>query len=461
MTDFSARSRGLQVAEVVSVLVAFVGAALVARFDAGLSGAWVLIGVASAIPLYVVARGWRLPWWLHLGAAWLPAAVVIASAIHGYGDGASRASRYAYGAVILLAIIAWARDPARRLVAASGVILLTADTYLTAWWPWWGSNDAIKSMFGNYYTQNVFAMALVIGAAVAIGIVVAGSRLFVFAGFIVTCLAGAGVLASGSRAGLILLGVALLAGLALGIIARGWRGAVRAAVLAIAIPATAWFMTSPIFFSNSGSFFGITRRIEDAGASIAGRISFWNDAIRLGAEAPLTGHGLKSFGPLVQCLGSARYSSNAHNETLLAWAETGIIGVIPFLALIGGVVLVVVRSLRPAPVTERRLRWVPSRAEVLDDPARWGALVALVLALVHLHFDFDWAYPAIIGLTGFVAGIAAAPVVPSRSATRLRATLAVALGVVLVATAVAGFAIDPYPGDPLLPISLERAGCRP
>src|SRR5690606_14841434 len=142
------------------------------------------------------------------------------------------------------------------------VILLTADTYLTAWWPWWGSNDAIKSMFGNYYTQNVFAMALVIGAAVAIGIVVAGSRLFVFAGFIVTCLAGAGVLASGSRAGLILLGVALLAGLALGIIARGWRGAVRAAVLAIAIPATAWFMTSPIFFSNSGSFFGITRRIE-------------------------------------------------------------------------------------------------------------------------------------------------------------------------------------------------------
>ncbi|PZQ90469.1 MAG: hypothetical protein DI534_04490 [Leifsonia xyli] len=461
MSDLSTRSRLASVAEVVAVLIAFVGAALVARFDAGLSGAWVLVGVGSAIPLYLVGRGWRLPWWLHLGAAWLASAVLLASAVSGYGDGAARASRYAYGAMILLAVVAWARDPARRLVAASGVILLTADDYLTAWWPWWGSNDAIKSMFGNYYTQNVFATSLVIGAAVAIVLVVAGRRLFVFAAFVVTCLAGAGILASGSRAGLLLLGVALLAGLFFGIIARGWRGAVRAVVLALAIPATAMFMTSAIFFSNSGNVFGITRRVEDAGASIAGRITFWENAVRFGAEAPLTGHGLKSFGRLLQCVDADRYSSNAHNESLLAWAETGIVGLIPFLAIIVGVVLIVLRSFGTGARDERRFRFVPSRDEVLADPARWGALVALVLALVHMHFDFDWVYPAIIGVTAYAGGIAAAPLVSVRPRGAAMTAVNVVLVTVLVAAAVVGFAIDPLPGEPLLPVSFEQAGCTP
>jgi len=455
------KTQTFRVLEGVAFAIALVGAALVARNDAGLAGPWVLIGLLSAVPLYVVGRGWRLPWWLHLGAAWLPAAVVLASAIHGYGDGAARASRYAYGAMILLAVVAWARDPARRLVVAAAVILLSADSYLTAWWIWWGSGDAIKTMFGNYYTQNVFAMSLVIGATVAIALVVAGRRAFVFAGFVVACLTGAGILASGSRAGFVLLLVALIAGLLLGIIARGWRGAIRAAIVAVAIPCTAWFMAGPVFFPNSDGFFAVARRVEDPGASFAGRVSFWLDAARLGAEAPLAGHGLKSFGPLVQCLDSDWYSSNAHNEPLLAWAETGLLGFLPFLAIGVGVVLIVIRTLRSERVEARRWRWVPSSAEVLDDPARWGAMVALILAVVHFCFDFDWAYPAIIALTALVAGIAAAPVVASRPAGRVRAILNVVLVLVLVGSAIVGFAIDPLPAESLRPISLSWVPCGP
>lgn len=457
--DATTRPRLSTVAEGAAFLVAFIGAALVARFDAGLRDAWVLVGVASAIPLYVVARGWRLPWWLHLGAAWLPMAVVIASAIHGYGDGASRASRYAYGAMILLAVVAWARDPLRRLVVASAVILLTADGYLTAWWLWWGSGDAIKTMFGNYYTQNVFAMSLVVGAAVAIVLVTAGRRAFVFAGFIVANLAGAGILASGSRAGLVLLLAALLAGLLLGIVARGWRGAVRAAIVAVTIPCTAWFMAGPVFFPNSDGFFAAARRVEDPGASFAGRLSFWMDAARLGAEAPFTGHGLKSFGPLLQCANADWYSSNAHNEPLLAWAETGILGLIPFIAILVGAVLIVIRTVGFDAAGVRRERWIPSSADVLADPARWGALVALILALVHFSFDFDWAYPAIIALTALVGGIAAAPVVAKRASGGGRTILNLALVLVLVAAATTGFLIDRFPGEPLLPIPLAWIGC--
>lgn len=452
------RSRSRSAVEAAAFTLALAGAALVARFDAGLADAWVLVGLATAVPLYVVARGWNLSAWFHAVAALLPAGVVMAALVHGYADGSARAARYAYGAVLFLAILAWARDPARRLAAGVGIVLLAADAYLVAWWIWWGGGNAFKSMYGNFYTQNVFATYLVVGAAVAVFLVVLGSRVSVLAGFVVVSLTGAGVLASGSRSGLLMLAAAILAAAVAGLIARGARSLLRTALVVAAVAGTSAFMAGPVFFPESA---GMLRALErtDAGFSIMSRFSFWRDSPVFFAQSPLVGHGLQSFGPMIQCHSDGAYSSHPHNESLLAAVETGVIGLAPFVLIAVGVVLLVVRVLRPAGADGTR-RWrLPSREALLADPAAWGALVAVVLAFAHVNFDFDWAFPSLIALTAIAAGVAAGPYVVREVRSRPMFALNLVLVAIALALAVAGFMMDPLPSQNLRPLPLDRFDC--
>jgi hypothetical protein len=185
------------------------------------------------------------------------------------------------------------------------------------------------------------------------------------------------------------------------------------------------------------------------------RLKFWGDALRLGAGSPLVGIGLQAFGRALQCVRDTSLTSHPHNEYLLAWAEGGIVAALPVLAVLVGVVWLVVAALRRPldPEVRRGIRWLPSGAELRDDPVRWGALLALVVAAGHAAFDFDWAYPALLALTGIVGGIAAAPLF----ATRQRISTPVALVnltlvALLVAAAVTGYLIDPVPGEALRPL---------
>src|SRR5690606_24822973 len=179
-------NRLMGVAGAVALLLALLGAALVARNDAGLSGPWLLIGLGAAIPLYLAGRGWRLPWWMHAAAAALPLSLVLVAAVHGYGDGAARATRFGYGALLALAVAGWATTVRRRLAVGVGVAALVADQYVTAWFPWWGGQDPTKLMWGSFYWHNQFAIYLVIGAAVAAVLAVAAERSFALLGFVVT-----------------------------------------------------------------------------------------------------------------------------------------------------------------------------------------------------------------------------------------------------------------------------------
>lgn len=446
-------------------LLAFGGALLASRGDAGLAGPAVLLGLATAVPLYLAGTGWRLPWWLHTVAAALPAGVVVAALAHGYGDGAARASRYAWGALLLLALIAWARTPARRLAAAVGLLVLVADQYLTGWWIWWGQGSASRLMTGNYYWHNQFGIAMAIGIAVAAALVVASRRVPVLVAFVVGCLAAAGVAASASRAAIALAVASVLIAVVLGLIARRWRGLVRAALLVAGMVATSSFMVSSVFFPvSAGAPGGGLGGRSPAESSWNERVSFWVDALRIGAESPLIGRGLQSFGPHVQCLGSEAYSSNPHNEFALAWAETGIVGTLPFLALLALLVLLAFRTLLPrdaAVLGARRIRFMPSGEELRADPARWGSLVAIIIAVGHAAFDFDWSYPALLALAGIVGGIAAAPLVTQRTdaAGGIRRWIAPLLALALLGAGVVGFALDPLPAETLRPLPIERVDC--
>lgn len=426
-----------------------VGAVLVSRSGAGLAGFSVLWGTLLAVPLYVVARGWRLPWWLHVGAAALPVSVlVVAVADYDGWFGASRAAHYGYGAVLLLSVTAWAGSPRRRIMIACIAALVVLDQYATAWFPWWGSGDPGHLMWGTFYWHNQFAVYCVAGAAFAIALVMLRKRTTALLGTVGVLFATAGTLASGSRMGLAFLGFVYLVAAIVGVIALGWRSVLRWGALLVSALLTSAILSSRLFFPNStwpwqtvigrsanGSF-------ESSGVS---RLEFWRVGLLMGRDHALTGAGLLNFGPFSACYARTSFSSNPHNEWVLAWAEGGTVGLLPVLAVLVGALILVVRSLRP----------LPRGSAFRHDPARWGGLVALVVLLAHAGMDFDWAYPALVGMAGIAAGVALAPffITATTTARRGHAATAIVLMIVLMAATGAGRILDPVAHDPLTPLN--------
>ena len=77
-----------------------------------------------------------------------------------------------------------------------------------------------------------------------------------------------------------------------------------------------------------------------------------------------------------------------------------------------------------------------------------------MVAAGHAAFDFDWAYPALLAMTGLVGGIAAAPVFADRKAGGLATSLLnLVLVGVLLAAAFTGYLVDPVPGEALRPLT--------
>lgn len=446
--------------EAIAFAVAILGLAVVTRIDAGLSGAWQLIGLLCAAPLYVVARGWRLPWWLHVGAAALPLSIVVTALTHDDGwEGAARATRYAWGALLFLGIAAWAHTPTRRLIAATAGALLVLDQYLTSWFPWWGGGSPTAPMIGSFYWHNQFGIYCVVGAALGVVLAVASRRYYALIGGIAVMFATAGVLESASRADLVLFGVVAVAGLAIAIAGRGWRGIVRWGVLAILGAATALVMVSAVFFPHAAASSPTSAVVDYGNApghgtddSFGARLQFWRIGLQLGADHPVTGSGLATYGARVVCYANdGGVTSNPHNEWVLAWAESGIVGLLPMLALL-------VAAAWLFAVSVARIR---SRRVFVEDAGRWAGLLALVLLLGHAAFDFDWVYPPIVAMTGLVGALAAAPVFQTRFAPEVTAdapqfwmprwTFIVALAcvVVLLVAGILGFAFDPLADNPL------------
>lgn len=434
------------------LVVAMLGALHVSRQGAGLAGASVLIGIATAIPLYVAGRGWRLPWWLQLGAAALPTSVILIALADGGWTGAGRAGRYAWGALLLLALAAWATSPRRRLLAAAAAALLVLDQYTVAWFPWWGSGDPLTLMLGTFYWHNQFGVYCAAGAAVGVLLAVLARGAFSLLGGVVAVFAGTGVLASGSRADLVLLVVALIAAATLAFLARRWRGLLVWAVVVLGTWVVSRVMASSVLFpsaTSAGSPLGgnpagnAVQRGSLDGSWVA-RLDHWRVAVEMGAANPLSGVGLSHYGVMSVCYDRRWFTSNPHNEWLLGWAEGGLIGLIPLLAVAAGLIVLVIGALRS--VNGGALR---------ADPGRWAALLGLVVLMAHLAVDFDWAWPSLVAIAGVLGGVAAAAALRSARLHRDQPRRAAAIGgvalVILLISGAAGYLADPRPNDPLRP----------
>lgn len=400
----------------------------------------VLVGLATAVPLWVCARAWRLPWWLTVAGASVPIAVVAVALIHGEAIGVARATKYAYGAILFLGFAAWARSPLRRLIVALAVPLLVALAFLNSVALWLGtaSNPAVM-MLGTLNWHNQFAMHMLYGFAIALVLAVAADGRWRAATSVMASFAGAGILLSGSRFGAILaVCVLLAAGAAAVAISRAQRaltpllpivGIVTGSVLLSAL------LRSPVFFPesrvNPNPLQSMAQRVA-VEYSLNTRMDWWRVAFEQGRDNPVAGGGLLSFGPATACDGT-RWKWHPHNEWMYAWAEGGLILLLPMTLLAAGAVFLIVSSARTA-LHPRQL---------LADPARWASTLAVVLGIGHLVTEYDLYYTMLVALLATTGGVAAAANCSDSKETNASRAVAWAIVPALVVMATLCVLLDP------------------
>jgi O-antigen ligase len=400
-----------------------------------------IVALATAIPLWIAAKAWRLPWWLHVGAASLPLSVGIVALAHADPAGLVRGTKFAYGVILLLGVAAWARSARRRVLLAVMTAAVVTNGFFVSLSRWYALADGpFTLMKGTVDWHNQFAGEMLSGLALGIVIAVLGRGGWAVAGGVCAALCGAGVLLSGSRYGFILGSAAAVVALLLAIVvARLQRRLVPVvALICVVVGATllSVFFRSRVFFpeaDGSGNVLDSMIRRGGLEYSTGTRLEWWLAAWKIGIEHPLSGAGHLTFEEW-----SGRYGALAHwhphNEWAFAWAEGGIVALAPLVLLGVGAVALVLQAVRPSGIV----------SSVVADPARWGALLALVLAVAHLVIEYDLYYTILVALLALAAGIAtgAGVRIPERR-DGWRGAVGVIASAAVGLVAVAGLALDP------------------
>jgi len=138
--------------------------------------------------------------------------------------------------------------------------------------------------------------------------------------------------------------------------------------------------------------------ISQLSAGPGGRLSFWASALAIAADYPLTGTGLGTF-PRMHLTYQQHpryYATEAHSVYLQTLAETGIIGLLTWLGIVGSGFWVLVRALRAS-------RRFPS-----PEGDSMGLVSALggvfVLLVLHSAIDLDMSVPAVQALFWLTLG---------------------------------------------------------
>lgn len=140
---------------------------------------------------------------------------------------------------------------------------------------------------------------------------------------------------------------------------------------------------------------------ESAEVSVMARKDYWNTASRMGADHPLTGGGMGTFGEISRIYQALpNYSRDPHNIGLKLFAETGLPGLLLFL----GVVLAAFLSLH--------LRGRPKGSA----PASPWIALSLLLLLLHASIDIDFSAPAPIALFWLWVALLMLPALPPPAA---------------------------------------------
>lgn len=266
------------------------------------------------------------------------------------------------------------------LMALEGLVQARSShpSWLYGLYPVPGIGSLEGGIFGPYYNRDHYSDLLAMAAAVAGGLIGLsardgafrslsalaqstdlGRRVALLVALILMIVASA---ASGSRGGLVALGVGLLVGLAPALLARP-----RLALASLAVVAAALFATGiPDAFMRMGDV--------DFEAS---RLLVWRDALRLIGFFPIFGCGIGAFAPAYwpyQRVVRFEYWPYAHNEYLQWLLEGGALGVI-----LAALVL--------------RRAWIAAPRVMRDVEAR-PALAGLAAALTHALVDSSFRVPA-------------------------------------------------------------------
>ncbi len=459
----------------VAAVIALNGAVLTVLSGVGDDPQTVLIALSTATPFLVLSRPWRLPWWLLALAAAMPAAPLVISLAHAETAGIDRIGKYAYFAILLVSMLAWASSPARRLWLGFGVVALGLAELFPSLGFWIRSARPDQALLGLLGWTNQYADFELIPLAVAAFIAILGVDplplprsirvgLQSMAGAS-AALIGASILPTGSRYGIALGGLVLAAALAvslsIAVRRRTWWPIVRMVLICVGIALVAIVLTSPLLFpaansdgiassSTTSPLHNLLVRSNARNGSFNGRTPLWEAALGMGAAHPLFGVGLLQFAKYAPCYAVQPLTAlewHPHDEWLYGWAEGGIVGLLPILALTLAVIVLAIRSLIP----------FPRPAAFVADAGRWGGLVAIAAATAALALEYDLYYPPILTTIAAAGGLAGAGAMARKHRTQASRRIGVAIFVLLAAFAVVGFIavmIDPAQGG--LPWVIER-----
>lgn len=242
-------------------------------------------------------------------------------------------------------------------------------------------------IFGTFLNVNAFAAYLAMTAPFGVYLVLTETRplgqLFAGGGFLLVVMALA---MTGSRGGWLAAFVATGGAAWVLVQAGDWRRvAVRIGLVVLTGLLLVGFLwaTQPMAIENPlERFFSVTMGLKE---SAQGRWSYWQGATQLIAQHPWLGTGPGTFASGFQRVQSdGAYARYAHNLYLQTAAETGALGVVAFLAFVGSVAWLAVRSRHPL--------------------ARVAAIGAGAL-LLHGLIDFSWEIAANQWLWCLCAGI--------------------------------------------------------
>ncbi|MGM0370584.1 MAG: O-antigen ligase family protein [Bacillota bacterium] len=122
-------------------------------------------------------------------------------------------------------------------------------------------------------------------------------------------------------------------------------------------------------------------------SSVAARLKFWDKAVQLFSDKPLTGYGLGSYhvASYLKYEGGVSYSRFVHNYYLQILSDVGVMGAILFVGFL---------------VSLLQIAWKKIRSQQYSDYLP-GLLAALLAFLLHIGVDFSWNFSA-VGVLFFV-----------------------------------------------------------
>ncbi len=404
----------------VLLVVALIGAPL--AFGAVITWAWMALGLAACLALFLWARGSVLRGRLEFiwSPLYIPLAMFLLLGLAQYWARPPLDRSETRQALVLLGVdltifflvsqlFASGRSRIWRLFGP-GVLLFAGSLGLFAILQNASGTRQIYGIvetpgdlhFGPYVNPNHFAGLMEMLIPVAILYIVERHRRSSVAALVslavIATVAVAASLLSGSRGGLL----ALLGETAIVVALLGWR-ARTAEKRSLAKPVAATILAAVLLFfwvdsGRASKHLALIFNIESPDWVDSSRKSLAFDSLRMWRDHLVLGVGLGNFEtayPAYQSLPTDLWIDYAHDDYLEAAAETGLVGTVLILSALALFFRLAFRDLR------HRLRFE-------DGWIRLGAAIGCCGLLLHSFFDFNLHIPANAAWFATLAGLATA-----------------------------------------------------